>query len=86
MDFVTSHHLKRIDEESTPPEIHDQKDAIFRNINDIGSFHSRYVTGHPLCRLFSSFASLLQMKLSRGIMNAVNLFGLFGYLPGKSAT
>ncbi|KAF5903930.1 obscurin isoform X3, partial [Clarias magur] len=40
MDFVTSHHLKHIDEESTPPEIRSHKDAIFRNIGDIGSFHS----------------------------------------------
>ncbi|XP_058254100.1 obscurin isoform X5 [Hemibagrus wyckioides] len=40
MDFVTSHHLKHIDEESTPPEIRTHKDAIFRNINDISSFHS----------------------------------------------
>ncbi|GAA6091828.1 obscurin isoform X13 [Tachysurus ichikawai] len=40
MDFVTSHHLKHIDEESTPPEIRTHKDAIFRNISDINSFHS----------------------------------------------
>ncbi|XP_047667394.1 obscurin isoform X5 [Tachysurus fulvidraco] len=40
MDFVTSHHLKHIEEESTPPEIRTHKDAIFRNISDIGSFHS----------------------------------------------
>lgn len=43
MDFVTSHHLKHIDEESTPPEIRSHKETIFRNISDIGSFHSRYV-------------------------------------------
>ncbi|MCI4374319.1 hypothetical protein PGIGA_G00004900 [Pangasianodon gigas] len=40
MDFVTSHHLKHIDEESTPPEIRSHKEAIFRNISDINSFHS----------------------------------------------
>ncbi|KAK3571997.1 hypothetical protein QTP86_021336 [Hemibagrus guttatus] len=40
LDFVTSHHLKHIDEESTPPEIRTHKSAIFRNINDISSFHS----------------------------------------------
>ncbi|XP_060776992.1 obscurin isoform X3 [Neoarius graeffei] len=40
MDFVTSHHLKHIDEESTPPEIRSHKETIFRNISDIGSFHS----------------------------------------------
>ncbi|XP_053094396.1 obscurin isoform X2 [Pangasianodon hypophthalmus] len=40
MDFVTSHHLKHIDEESTPPEILSHKEAIFRNISDISSFHS----------------------------------------------
>lgn len=41
MDFVTSHHLKHIDEESTPSEIRSRKETIFRNICDISAFHSR---------------------------------------------
>ncbi|XP_016380464.1 obscurin-like [Sinocyclocheilus rhinocerous] len=40
MEFFTSHHLKRVEEESTPPEIATQKETIFRNINDLKSFHS----------------------------------------------
>ncbi len=42
IEFFTSHHLKRVDEESTPSEITSQKETIFRNINDLKSFHSRY--------------------------------------------
>lgn len=42
MEFFTSHHLKRVEEQSTPPEIATQKETIFRNINDLKSFHSRY--------------------------------------------
>ncbi|XP_051970786.1 obscurin-like [Xyrauchen texanus] len=40
IEFFTSHHLKRVDEESTPPDIASQKEAIFRNIDDLKSFHS----------------------------------------------
>ncbi|XP_043082206.1 obscurin isoform X23 [Puntigrus tetrazona] len=40
MEFFASHHLKRVDEESTPSEIASQKETIFRNINDLKSFHS----------------------------------------------
>ncbi|KAL1248368.1 hypothetical protein QQF64_021686, partial [Cirrhinus molitorella] len=40
IEFFTSHHLKRVDEESTPPEIASQKETIFRNISDLKSFHS----------------------------------------------
>uniref|UniRef100_A0A9J7XXV3 Obscurin, cytoskeletal calmodulin and titin-interacting RhoGEF b n=1 Tax=Cyprinus carpio carpio TaxID=630221 RepID=A0A9J7XXV3_CYPCA len=40
MEFFTSHHLKRVEEQSTPPEIATQKETIFRNINDLKSFHS----------------------------------------------
>ncbi|XP_051969741.1 LOW QUALITY PROTEIN: obscurin-like [Xyrauchen texanus] len=40
IEFFTSHHLKRVDEESTPPDIASHKEAIFRNINDLKSFHS----------------------------------------------
>ncbi|KTF73447.1 hypothetical protein cypCar_00026198, partial [Cyprinus carpio] len=43
MEFFTSHHLKRVDEESTPSEITSQKETIFRNINDLKSFHSRSI-------------------------------------------
>jgi len=42
IEFFTSHHLKRVDEESTPPDIASQKETIFRNISDLKSFHSRY--------------------------------------------
>ncbi|XP_017322293.1 obscurin isoform X6 [Ictalurus punctatus] len=38
--FVTSHHLKHVDEESTPPEIRSRKETIFCNISDISAFHS----------------------------------------------
>ncbi|XP_051738388.1 obscurin-like isoform X11 [Ctenopharyngodon idella] len=40
IEFVTSHHLKRVDDESTPPDIASQKETIFRNISDLKSFHS----------------------------------------------
>ncbi|KAK9953041.1 hypothetical protein ABG768_017067 [Culter alburnus] len=40
IEFVTSHHLKRVDEESTPPDIASQKETIFRNMSDLKSFHS----------------------------------------------
>ncbi|XP_072536379.1 obscurin isoform X3 [Salminus brasiliensis] len=40
MNFLTSHHLEHIDDESTPSEIRINKESIFRNINDIKSFHT----------------------------------------------
>ncbi|KAK7123435.1 hypothetical protein R3I93_021760 [Phoxinus phoxinus] len=40
IEFFTSHHLKRVDEESTPPDIASQKETIFRNISDLKSFHN----------------------------------------------
>ncbi|KAI4893348.1 hypothetical protein NFI96_024137 [Prochilodus magdalenae] len=40
MEFLTSHHLKHIDDERTPPEIRQYKETIFRNISDIKTFHS----------------------------------------------
>ncbi|XP_059391295.1 obscurin-like [Carassius carassius] len=40
MEFFTSHYLKHVEEQSTPPEITSQKETIFRNINDLKSFHS----------------------------------------------
>lgn len=48
MDFVTSHHLKHIDQESTLPEIRRHKETIFRNISDISTFHSRYVMSNKI--------------------------------------
>ncbi|XP_030258917.1 obscurin isoform X11 [Sparus aurata] len=41
VDFFTSHHLKHADVPDAPPEVSSQKDAIFRNIDDIKSFHSK---------------------------------------------
>ncbi|KAA0704500.1 Obscurin [Triplophysa tibetana] len=40
MEFVTSNHLKRVDEESTSPHITSHKETIFRNIHDLKIFHS----------------------------------------------
>lgn len=42
MEFVTSNHLKRVGEESTPAHIASHKETIFRNIGDLKTFHSRY--------------------------------------------
>ncbi|XP_036940160.1 obscurin-like isoform X9 [Acanthopagrus latus] len=41
VDFFTSHHLKHADVPDAPPEVSSQKDTIFRNIEDIKSFHSK---------------------------------------------
>ncbi|XP_044076914.1 obscurin isoform X9 [Siniperca chuatsi] len=41
VDFFTSHHLKHADSPDAPPDVSSQKDAIFRNIDDIKSFHSK---------------------------------------------
>ncbi|XP_070829419.1 obscurin [Chaetodon trifascialis] len=41
VDFFTSHHLKHAESSDTPPEVSSQKDVIFRNIDDIKSFHSK---------------------------------------------
>ncbi|XP_073347535.1 obscurin [Pagrus major] len=41
VDFFTSHHLKHADVPDAPPEVSSQKDTIFRNIDDIKSFHSK---------------------------------------------
>ncbi|XP_070774234.1 obscurin [Enoplosus armatus] len=41
VDFFTSHHLKHADSPDAPPDVSSQKDAIFRNIGDIKSFHSK---------------------------------------------
>ncbi|XP_054452325.1 obscurin [Anoplopoma fimbria] len=39
IDFFTSHHLKHADSPDAPPDVSSQKEAIFRNIDDIKSFH-----------------------------------------------
>ncbi|XP_056306272.1 obscurin isoform X15 [Danio aesculapii] len=49
MEFFTSHHLKRVDEEGAPPEITMQKETIFRNINDLKAFHSSLLPGLRDC-------------------------------------
>ncbi|XP_029970331.1 obscurin [Salarias fasciatus] len=41
VDFFTSHHLKHADSPDAPPDVSAQKDAIFRNIDDIKTFHHR---------------------------------------------
>ncbi|XP_070989797.1 obscurin-like isoform X36 [Oncorhynchus clarkii lewisi] len=40
MDFFTSHHIKQVESPDTPSDITSQKEAIFRNINEIKAFHS----------------------------------------------
>uniref|UniRef100_A0A3Q1CPW6 Obscurin, cytoskeletal calmodulin and titin-interacting RhoGEF a n=1 Tax=Amphiprion ocellaris TaxID=80972 RepID=A0A3Q1CPW6_AMPOC len=41
VDFFTSHHVKHADSPDSPPDVTSQKEAIFRNIDDIKSFHSK---------------------------------------------
>ncbi|XP_023259573.1 obscurin [Seriola lalandi dorsalis] len=41
IDFFTSHHLKHADSSDVPPDVSTQKETIFRNIDDIKSFHSK---------------------------------------------
>lgn len=41
VDLFTLLHLKQADSANAPAEVSSQKDAIFRNIDDIKSFHSR---------------------------------------------
>ncbi|XP_029381509.1 obscurin isoform X2 [Echeneis naucrates] len=41
MGFFTSHHLKHADTSDAPPDVSSQKETIFRNIDDIKSFHSK---------------------------------------------
>ncbi|XP_051809579.1 obscurin [Acanthochromis polyacanthus] len=41
VDFFTSHHVKHADSPDAPPDVSSQKEAIFRNINDIKSFHTK---------------------------------------------
>ncbi|KAK5860093.1 hypothetical protein PBY51_021594 [Eleginops maclovinus] len=41
VDFFTSHHVKHADSPDAPPDVSSQKETIFRNIDDIKSFHSR---------------------------------------------
>ncbi|XP_029561101.1 obscurin isoform X13 [Salmo trutta] len=40
MDFFTSHHVKQVESPDAPSDITSQKEAIFRNINEIKAFHS----------------------------------------------
>ena len=40
MDFFTSHHLKQVDSPDAPSDIASQKEAIFRNVEEIKDFHS----------------------------------------------
>ena len=42
MEFFTSHHVKHGDSPDAPADVSSQKDAIFRNIEDIKSFHGGY--------------------------------------------
>ena len=46
VEFVSSHHLKQMEREDVPPETASQKEAIFRNIDDIKAFHSRLLDMH----------------------------------------
>ncbi|XP_078120450.1 LOW QUALITY PROTEIN: obscurin [Sander vitreus] len=41
VDFFTSHHMKHADSPDAPPDVSSQKEAIFRNIDNIKSFHSK---------------------------------------------
>ncbi|XP_072297836.1 obscurin isoform X16 [Eucyclogobius newberryi] len=41
VDFFTSHHLKHAETPEAPPDVTDNKDTIFRNIQDIKVFHNR---------------------------------------------
>ncbi|XP_069366638.1 obscurin isoform X38 [Paralichthys olivaceus] len=41
VDFFTSHHMKQADSPDSPPDVNSQKETIFRNIDDIKSFHSK---------------------------------------------
>ncbi|KAM4551578.1 obscurin isoform 28-T28 [Odontesthes bonariensis] len=41
VDFFTTHHRRHADSPDAPPDVSGQKEAIFRNIDDIKSFHSK---------------------------------------------
>ncbi|XP_035526998.1 obscurin isoform X28 [Morone saxatilis] len=41
VDFFTTHHMKHTDSPDAPPDVSSQKDTIFRNIDDIKSFHCK---------------------------------------------
>lgn len=41
IDVFTLHHLNQANSADAPAEVSSRKDAIFRNIDDIKSFHSR---------------------------------------------
>ncbi|XP_034038495.1 obscurin-like [Thalassophryne amazonica] len=41
MEFFTSHHEKHAESADAPPDITNQKEIIFRNIDDIKEFHSK---------------------------------------------
>lgn len=54
VEFFTSHHLKHADSSDAPPDVTSQKEAIFRNIDDIKSFHNKWA--HLLNVIFSHFS------------------------------
>ncbi|XP_055359785.1 obscurin isoform X15 [Betta splendens] len=41
VEYFTSHHLKHTDSADAPSEVSSQKEVIFRNIDDIKSFHNK---------------------------------------------
>ncbi|XP_014826381.1 PREDICTED: obscurin isoform X19 [Poecilia mexicana] len=41
VEFFTSHHMKHADSPDAPPDVCSQKETIFRNVDDIRSFHSK---------------------------------------------
>ncbi|KAM4728162.1 obscurin [Anableps anableps] len=41
VEFFTSHHMKHADSLDAPPDVCSQKETIFRNVDDIKSFHSK---------------------------------------------
>ncbi|XP_043991321.1 obscurin isoform X14 [Gambusia affinis] len=41
VEFFTSHHMKHADCPDAPPDVCSQKETIFRNVDDIKSFHSK---------------------------------------------
>lgn len=57
IDFFTFHHLKHADSPDAPSEVSSQKEAIFRNIEDIKSFHNKWAC---VCFYYSEIQEAFQ--------------------------
>lgn len=63
MDVISANHLKKMECGDVPPDVSNQKETIFRNIDDLSAFHSRLDITHFFVRKLLIILSILMTVL-----------------------